>query len=144
MNSLIWLHEDALRYDHPVFDKAGENSHTCYIWDADYLQSMDYGFKRLCFIYEAVCDLPVTIYSGNTVDVLGKLVSVKQATQLLVPTTPNPRLGSIITKLSEKMQVHTVEDIAFVKTKSNADIRRFFRYWNKTKKLAMQIDGKNA
>ena len=138
MKKLVWLHEDALRADHPAVIEAGADAELFFIWDADYLQAMDYGFKRLVFIYETLCELPITILQGDTVTVLSELVESLQPGAIYIPATPNPELQQRIQQLANRYNVIVVEDVPFVSMNKEPDIKRFFRYWNKAKKIAMQ------
>ena len=138
MTALVWLHEDALRHDHPVYTAAGEDVISCFFWDEDYLQKMDYGFKRLVFIYETLCELPVTIIHDSTVEGLIRLAENQSCETIYIPATPNPLLQEIIVELEHRLLVVIVEDTPFVSLTKDLDMKRSFRYWNKAKKLAMQ------
>ncbi|MEQ8289665.1 MAG: deoxyribodipyrimidine photo-lyase [Gammaproteobacteria bacterium] len=138
MKNIVWLHEDALRADHPAVVQAGTDAELFYIWDEHYLQAMDYGFKRLVFIYETLCELPLRVCQGDTVQTLAALMDSTQAECLYIPATPNPELQQRIQQLASRYNVRVVEDIPFVDLSTEPDIKRFFRYWNKAKKVAMQ------
>lgn len=135
MANLIWIHEDALRADHPVFEAAGKEAAALYVWDDAYLKEMGYGMKRLVFMYEAVCTLPVTIIRGDTKEVLDEVSGEK----LFVPKTPNPTLCAIAGSLSKP--VNWVADEPFVVLNKTPELKRFFRYWNKAKKVALKPNG---
>ena len=138
MTALVWLHEDALRQDHPVYTAAGEDVISYFFWDENYLQEMDYGFKRLVFIYETLCELPVNIIHGSTVEGLSKLAENQSCEKIYMPATSNPVLQEIIAELQHRLPVVVVEETPFVSLTKDLDIKRFFRYWKKAKKLAMQ------
>lgn len=140
MSDIIWLHEDALRDDHPVFDAAEPGAMVCFVWDDEYLQAMDYGFKRLLFIYETLLELPLAILHGNQVACLSALAGEHNG-RILVPETPNPRLQQTIATLGENGRVEVVEDRPFVTLARAPDLHRFFRYWNTARKLAMTPGG---
>lgn len=140
-SDMIWLHEDALRSDHPVFEAAGQGAAAFFIWDPDYLQRMDYGFKRLVFIYETLCELPVRIYRGGTVSTLLQIAAQQEATTLYVPATPNTELLSMTSRLEQQVRIEMVEDETFVACGEEIQLRRFFRYWNKVKKQALRVNG---
>ncbi len=138
MTALVWLHEDALRQDHPVFSAAGDAGLSCFVWDANYLQEMDYSFKRLVFIYETLCELPLTILHGSTVETLIGLAQQHDCETIYVPATPNPAIKKIISEIQQQIPVAVIDDTPFISLDKEPDIKRFFRYWNKAKKLAMQ------
>jgi len=141
VSQLVWLHEDALNMDHPVLRRAGRDALVCFVWDDRYLQQMDYGFKRLVFIYETLCQMPLQIYRGDTVEVLSELAADQRTDSIHIPSTPNPVLQAIATRLQQRMNVETVEDAPFVRLNHDPDVKRFFRYWNKARKSALQHAG---
>ena len=146
MSGIIWLHEDALRCDHPVFEASDSVAPAFFIWDDAYLREMDYGFKRLLFIYETLLELPVTIVRGNHLEILSALVS-RHGTKIWMPETPNPSLMRTAEQLPANIELNVVSDVPFVTLSREPDLKRFFRYWNLARKPAMirggVIDGVN-
>ena len=134
---LIWLHEEALRITHPVFKAAPKGTKAIYVWDDTYFRQANYSLKRLIFMYETLCELPVEIIRGNTLEVLREL----KPFTLYVPETNNPLIVKIIHDLKSAMSVQLVEDEAFAIIKNQSDFRRFFQYWNKAEKTAFLHDG---
>jgi hypothetical protein len=138
MNSpLIWLHEDALRISHPVFKAAPAQAKAVYVWDDGYFREANYSLKRIVFIYETLCELPVDIIHGDTFDVIREFTP----SSVYVPTTHNPFIMSIVTSLKSIATVHMVEDEAFAAIKRPIQFRRFVQYWNKAEKTAFLHDG---
>ena len=138
--ALIWLHEDALRMTHPIFNLAPQPAEILFIWDNDYLKKMDYSFKRLVFIYESLCELPIKIIEGNSLALLDR----HPATHIFVPSTTNPLLRNMITALADKKLVITAHDEPFVKLESKSIDKRFFQFWNKIEKYAFMRDGSSS
>lgn len=138
MADIIWIHDEALRADHPVLSAAPPGSWAVFIWDNAYFDAMDMGFKRRVFIYEALADMPVDIIAGETVAVLTALA---EGGVVHTASTPNAELIRRIAALSAKVKVNTVDDDALVQLAASPDLRRFFRYWNKAKKSALQPHG---
>jgi len=134
---IIWLHEEALRTSHPVFRAAPTEAKAIYVWDDAYFRRVNYSLKRLIFIYETLCALPVDIIFGNTPDILRELAP----TTLYIPATNNPLILEIITELKTITSVQIYEDEAFVVPKKSADFIRFFQYWNKAEKTAFLKNG---
>lgn len=135
---IIWVHEEALRADHPLFQGAAADARAVFVWDNAYFDAMDIGFKRRVFIYEALTELPVDIIAGDTVAVLTELAAGKG---IRVAETPNAHLRSLIQALQQTHRVEKIADDAFVHLSTSPDLKRFFRYWNKAKKSAMQPHG---
>lgn len=138
MADLIWVHDEALRADHPLFQGAEADTRAVFIWDNAYFDAMEMGFKRRVFIYEALTELPVDIIAGNTVSVLAELAGDGA---IRVADTPNAVLRSLIQAVQQTHRVEKIADEAFVHLSTSPDLKRFFRYWNKAKKSAMQLHG---
>jgi hypothetical protein len=126
---LIWVHEDTLSLCHPVFADI-DHANAIFIWDESYWKKTDIGLKRLIFIYETLCDLPVQIIKGDMLTVLRD----RQESEIRVGVTNNPFIKEVIAKLALDKQVVSVENKAFVTLKSNKDFRRFFQYWKEAEK----------
>jgi hypothetical protein len=134
---MIWLHEDALRITHPVMKAAPAGTRIMHIWDDAYLQSAGYSLKRLLFIYETLCELPLEIVRGDTVEVL----SGSHIGDIYVPSTTNPKFQKIIDTVSREKQVTIVKEKPFVYITSHKDFSRFFQYWGKAEKTAFLTNG---
>lgn len=136
-NSLIWLHEDALRLSHPIFSNAPADSEVIFIWDDSYLQKSNYSLKRLVFLYETLCELPLIILRGDTFEIL----NFHSATQLYTPASPNPWINLVCKKLVTSKEVIRISDEPFVRIQSKTDFKRFHQYWNKVERLALTQNG---
>ncbi len=136
--SYIWIHEEALRLSHPVFPAAPSDAEAIFIWDDAYLQEARYSLKRLVFIYETVCSLPVKVLRGDTVDTLYHLPS----SALFVPYSQSALVRSTLSKLSKEKAIHVVGEESFVSVPPEAEFKRFFRFWSKAEKTALTLDGK--
>lgn len=102
---------------------------------------MDYGFNRLVFIYETLCELAVTIYKDETIATLRELAVEISADRIYLPETPNPMLLDFVAQFEPRFEIELVSDTPFVTISKPPDTRRFFRYWNKVRALAMQKYG---
>jgi hypothetical protein len=142
MSTLIWLHEDALRADHPVFAAAGDAAHACFIWDDAYMDAMGYGLKRRVFIYETLVELPVDIYAGPIVETVRAVAQKYKATHIVTGKTPNPLLKEMMASVRGAYKVTSIGDAAFVQMDAMPELKRFFKYWNKAKKKAFLYDGR--
>jgi hypothetical protein len=141
MTNLIWLHEDALRADHPVFLAAGGSAPSVFVWDEAYWRECGYSFKRLVFLYETLCELPCAIYRGPMRQTLLDLIAKHGALALFVPETPNPALQEVIAALAGHTSVTIVPDEPFVLLKKEPRLSRFFNYWKSAEKLAFTPGG---
>lgn len=134
---LIVLHDEALRMTQPVFQAAPAEAKAIYVWDDTYFRNANYSLKRLVFIYETLCELPVDIIAGRTAEVVREF----SPSALYVPATNNPLIAESMRDLVAIAPVHTIEDEAFVVFKKPVQFRRFFQYWNKAEKTAFLMDG---
>ena len=136
--TIIWIHEDALRESHPVYEGFDIKEHGFYVWDAQYLKEMNYGFQRLVFIYETLCELGVSIYQGSTESVAMSLANSRNATTLRMASSPSPALQDISSRLAEHLCVVTVEDEPFVVLDDPPKLKRFFGYWKIAKPILLR------
>lgn len=134
MPPFIWVHEDALRDDHPVRSVAGGRAKLVFVWDADYLATRHYGMKRLTFIYECLREMDVEVYVGNTVEVLTALA---QRGAIYMAETPNPDLKTIAKKLRNHCEVTIVPDEMFCTVPQDVQMKRFFRFWKQARTSAL-------
>lgn len=140
MSEFIWLHEDALTECHPAFSDTDCDS--VFIWDQDYFTQMDYGFQRLVFIYEKLCQMKTHIYRGATVSTLIQLAADKNIQNIRVPFSPNPKRQAMIDELlAQGFNVKVIHEKPFVTLKKEPDLKRFFRFWNRARKKALSPNG---
>ena len=137
-DTLIWLHEDALRENHPAHEGLNLNEDGFFVWDAEYLAAMNYGFKRLVFVYETLCELGVPIYEGDTESVALALMRARGATTLRTAYSPNPALKDIASSLGQFTSIVTFEDTSFVTLERPLKLKRFFGYWKKAKPILLR------
>lgn len=142
MTRLIWLHEDCLRADHPVFAASDAGGRAIFIWDDAHLTAMGYGLKRRVFIYETLLELPVEIYRGATAPTLTDLAQRFDADEILTGKTPNLALKQIMDEVRNDKKLTAIADTPFVQMDSMPELRRFFKYWNKARKNAFLVDGR--
>ena len=136
-DKVVWLHEKALSVEHAFLNQLNPETRLIHVWDDEYYQRRNYSLKRLVFIYETLCDLPVDIIAGNTVDVFKKL----HPRQVLTPYTADSEVKHLMDKLSEAVPVKMIHDHEFVDIEKDLNLKRFFRFWNKAKQSALSIDG---
>jgi hypothetical protein len=123
-NGIWWVHEKALFIP--------EQKIQCvHVWDEDYYQSRGYSLKRLVFIYETLCQMPVEIIKGNTQQVLGGFNQ-----PIYVPRTTDVKICEWVGVLNQHMTTHWVSMPQFVDVDESIDFPRFFRYWKQAQKTA--------
>lgn len=135
--ALILLHEEALRTNHPVFLTAPPQTKSLFIWDDRYFREVNYSLKRLVFIYETLCEMPIEILQGETFTVIKDL----GPEVLYVPKSNNPIICERIRSLEPLTQIELVDDERFVTLKNQNDFKRFFQYWKRAEKTAFLKNG---
>lgn len=135
--NLIWVHEDALSLDHPVFKAAGEGASAVFIWDEFDLKQRGHSLNKLVFIYECLQNMGVTLYKGKTSERVGGLLSSHAA--LYMAKTYNPELKALIAPLENQTHIIEVEATRLSDIEVTPDMARFFRFWNKAKRSIMKV-----
>ena len=125
---LLYIHDKGLGDNQPVFSRMAPNSRALFIWDDAYFKKRNYSLKRLVFIYETLTTMPVEIVNGKTLDIVKEIAPKK----VITPYTSDLELRRLIRGIS----------VEFVHIDDNFSFTRFFKYWNKTKKTAFQVNTK--
>ena len=136
--SIIWVHEDAMGKPHPLYTGIKIETDAFYVWDEDHLREMDYGFQRLVFIYETLCELGVTIYHGNIEKVAVELARLRSAEHIRTAFSPNPVIQAVTKELAQTVSVVTIGDEPFVTLKRPIKLKRFFSYWKKARPVLLR------
>jgi len=144
MADLVWIHEDALRATHPVFDAASDGARAIFIWDSARFDAAFIGSKRRLFIYQTLVEMDVDIIAGKTADILSSRAACEDVSRLVVAETPNPAIHAALATVRRTcpdLQIDTIAETPFVSLAATPDLGRFFRYWNKAKKSALRHGG---
>ena len=138
--AIIWLHDKALNLPQLSALGASQQSPALFIWDDDYFRSRAYALKRLVFIYETLCALPVEIVQGDT------LVVMQQRAPETIKTffSADTRIRAITDRLAQEHRVEVIRPRPFVPIDADYQFKRFFKYWNKAKRTALLVDGGDA
>lgn len=132
---IIWVHEKALNSN--LLADIDDNKKALFIWDNSYFQSRSYTLKRLVFIYETLCQLPVEIIQGDTQDIIDSFLPTTVQTQF----TTDTKIKEIIQSLSIRYKVEIFQPDPFAEIPEGYDPTRFFKYWNTAKKTAFLKNG---
>ena len=135
---LFWVHEDALSMDHPMFERFQPGDAVCFVWDDEHLESMGYGFQRLVFVYETICEMGIQVYRGSTVRTLNDLAHAHEASVLCVPHSLNPALQQQMASLEQELTVEVVRSEPFASLDKAPNLRRFFAYWKLARPALMR------
>ena len=133
---LIYLHDKGLGDNHPIFSRMNAESKAIFIWDDAYFKERGYSLKRLVFIYETLCTMPVEIIYGATNDVINNIAPKK----IITPFSADLSIINLISNISKQFEVEFVYQTAFAQIDDSFEFKRFFKYWNKAKKTAVKID----
>jgi len=132
--SVVWVHEDAITLDHPVFKAAGSDASPVFIWDTLAHDRLGYSLKRRVFIYECAHELNIPIYAGDPHDILTALAD---GGAIYAAVSPDPDINAVLSALRETQDVITIEAPLLAQIPANTDTGRFFRFWNRARKSAL-------
>ena len=136
---LIWLHEKALGHSHPILQNINPKTKIVHVWDEMYYRQRSYSLKRLVFIYENLCELPVEIIMGNTIEVLRSY----EPDNIIVPHTADTVIQGLCDELSGHVNLEFIEEKKFAPMTKGYKFTRFFKYWKEAKKTAFLVNGKD-
>jgi hypothetical protein len=132
---IIWVHDKAL--NHSSLQALGANTRAIFIWDDEYFQNRLYSLKRLVFIYETLCQMPVEIIKGDTLKVIRFLAPDKVKTWF----TADTKIKKITQLLAKNYKVEVIKPQPFAQILESYEFKRFFKYWNEAKKTAFLKNG---
>ncbi len=136
MTHITWIHGDSLRPTNPAL-LAYPDAPAVFVWDDELLTRYSISFKRIVFMYEALLELPVTIYRGNVVEQVSAFAQLHNAHTIVTSGTPSPRFATMCQQLRRTHTVDIIAEPAFVDIPKHTDIKRFSRYWQVAKNSLM-------
>ncbi len=126
MKTIYWLHDESLCLPKD-FDSA--NDALIFIWDGDYFAQQGWSLKRLVFIYETLCELPIEIWHGDTLETLSALMQSKQPSQLSVQEAIDPNLNQLINSVVKAIPMQLTQRIQWIDETKLKPCKRFYAYW---------------
>lgn len=138
LDLIVLLHEKSLRIPNTVIERLTEDTKVIYVWDDEYYKNRGYSLKRLVFIYESLCTLPVQILRGNAAEILTSFNPKK----VLIPFTADTGLTKMSENLSRRFNVEIIKDDLFCEVNFDFETKRFFKYWKRAEKTVFFKDGK--
>jgi cytochrome c oxidase assembly factor CtaG len=132
MPPILWIHGDCLRPTNPAL-LAHPDAPAIFVWDDELLKQYQISLKRIVFMYEALLELPVTIYRGDVITQLTAFADQHQADSIVTTVSPAPRFTAICRQLRQRYRVEVLAEPAFVDIPTTTDIKRFSRYWQVAK-----------
>lgn len=139
VDSILWLHEKALKNWHDEIDILDDNIRIIYIWDDGYYQRKGYSLKRLVFIYETLCAMKVDIIKGDTITIFQSL----SANKIYIPYSADSEIKKLSDNISKITDIEIIKEVDFVNMANDISLKRFFQYWNKAKKSAFSMHGRD-
>ena len=131
MSRLFWLHDEslALPADYQADDLL------IYIWDEDYFAQQQWSFKRRLFIYETLCELPVAIFAGKTLEVITALSLEHAIDEIRVQKALDPQLQQLIDLVASELAVSQTAYPQLFADQSLKPAKRFHAYWKQVAPL---------
>ena len=132
---VFWLHHACLRLPHGIDT---QNLRAIFIWDDELLRRQAYSLKRLVFLYEVLCELPVDIIKGDTIQILASYDRAVISTW----QTDDADITAMVAALEQRdCNISVLKQTPFIAGTSAAKLNRFFQYWNKVQKKAFLVNG---
>jgi len=135
--TVIWVHDKALNKEHKALHNLDKQSLAIFIWDDEYFRNRSYSLRRLAFIYETLCQMPLVPAKGNIFAHIESLAPAKIKTFF----TANRQIKQMIDKLSSSYEVEIIKPQPFVILAEDKQYKRFFSYWNQAQKTAFLNNG---
>jgi hypothetical protein len=126
--SVVWVHGDCLRPTNPALIHA-PTAPALFVFDDELLRDYRISLKRLVFLYESLCELPITIVRGDVVTELRAFATQHHATHIVTAASVAPRFHHIVATLKQRHHVTVLAEEPFVDIPVHTDIKRFSRYW---------------
>jgi deoxyribodipyrimidine photolyase len=140
-NTIVWIHGDNLS-PHNVALKQATDAPAIFVWDDALLAQWRISLKRIAFIYECLLELPVVIRRGDVAQEVANFAQEHGATRILTTYSPSPRHRQICQKISQYMpsgsRIEVLREMPFVDYSGHIDLKRFSRYWNTVKWVALK------
>jgi hypothetical protein len=102
VEDIIWVHDKALKND--TLQGLDDQTKVIFIWDDHCFQNRTYSLKRLVFIYETLCQMPVEIIRGDTFEVMCSLAPKKVRTFF----TADTKIKELTRQLSEDYDIEVI------------------------------------
>jgi hypothetical protein len=138
MNRLIWLHDESLGLPADCQD----TDLVVYVWDSNYFNQQQWSLKRQIYIYETLCQMPVTIFQGESYLVLTELCQQHGLDEICVQQALDPILQRLIDSVAKK--TIKIAQTPYPQLFSHSSLKpshRFHAYW---KQVAPLLDLKKT
>ena len=135
MRSVVWVHEDMLRTNHPIFLKYPA-APAVWIWDDADLRRSPFSMKRIILRHKAMEEMPVSILRGDTLTELLRFAAENGADRIVTADSANPRVRFLLDRLTGSIQVDRMRESEGDEYSGLLDVRNFSRYWRSIRPLA--------
>lgn len=140
MQTVVWVHGDMLNLNHPALVQ-NPDAPALYVWDDALLREYELSFKRVVFIYECLLELPVVIRRGDPAAEVLRFAAGNSASRIVTGASVSPRFtnlcATIRAGLGEGRRLDIVEEPPFVTVSGPLDLKRFSRYWQQVRDVAL-------
>ena len=137
-NPIIWVHGDNLHQQSSAFRRY-PNAPAIFVFDQPTLNLYDLSLKRVMFLYESLLELPVEIRIGRTVADVLTFAREHQADGIITMTSEAVGFRRRVQKLRAHLPVQVLSDRAIVDDEQAYDLRRFMRFWNQVRGVALNL-----
>ncbi|MBD3767704.1 MAG: hypothetical protein IE928_07090 [Gammaproteobacteria bacterium] len=139
MKRLFWIHDESLCQ--PA--QATDDDLLVFCWHQDYFSQQAWSAKRLVFIYETLCTLPISIYAGDPNEIFSALKETHQISELLVQRPFDPQLKDHIERVSQTHTLNYYDPPRLIDDSRLKPSKRFHAYWQQIQaKLLNRVEQK--
>ncbi len=131
---LLYIHDKALGSNHPIFSRINAETKAVFIWDDAYFKQRGYSLKRLVFIYETLCPMPVDIIYGKTSDVIKTIAPTK----IITSFTADLPIQNIFKDISKQFELEFVYQPSFSQIDDSFEFKRFLNIGIRQKRLPLE------
>lgn len=140
MQTVVWVHGDMLNPNHPALVQ-NPDAPALFVWDDALLLEYQLSFKRVVFIYECLLELPLVIRRGDPAAEVLRFAAENGAARIVTGVSVSPRFtrlcASIRRGLPEGGRLDLAAEPPFVTVAEPLDLKRFSRYWQRVRDVAL-------
>ncbi|MBC8140942.1 MAG: deoxyribodipyrimidine photo-lyase [Armatimonadetes bacterium] len=144
-NAVIWLHGDHLSADNPAM-RAFPGAPVVFVFDEDFLRTLQFGFGRLAFIYESVMDVfaaraegSCSVRRGVVLEEVIAFARDRGATRIITTQTVGDRFAGYVAELENAGFTVRALDVPELVAYPNAARapKRFSAWWREVEGEAL-------
>ncbi len=139
MRSVVWVHEEMLRANHPIF-VVHPVAPAIWIWDDADLRRSPMSMKRVILHHQELAEMPVSVLHGDTVTELLRFAVEHGANRISTADSSNPRVRVLLDRLASRITLERLPASELEGYQGHLDVRDFARYWRSVRPMSEVAD----